>query len=119
MFKVLLKGSPGFTFLEVMIALAILSGVVVTIIVVLNQHLSRVGDTKDIVIATVLGREKLEDIRLTGMPEATEGDFGPGFEGYTWKIETRDTDIEDIKKARVTVSWSGREVSLLTYVKGL
>ncbi len=63
------KGGPGFTLLEVMIALAIMAGVILTVISSFNYHLSVVNRDRDETIAVILARAKLDD---------------PGFQAERW-----------------------------------
>ncbi len=108
--------SEGFTLLEVMIAVAILAGVIVTVITSLNYHIGVVERNKDITIATLLAREKLEEIRINGIKETQKGDFTPRFDRFSWKYNREDHDFPGIKKVYLTVSWGeGEKVSLETY----
>ncbi len=56
----------GFTLLEVMVALAIMSGVVLTVISSVNFHLSLVARDREETIALLLARSKLEELQLPG-----------------------------------------------------
>src|SRR3989304_3984024 len=85
-----LKSHGGFTLLEIMVARALLSGLIITIIISLNYHLSIVDMDKDATIATLLAREKMEEIKIQGIPDRHEGDFAPLFQGqrakrFLWK----------------------------------
>lgn len=101
MFKKL-KTDDGFTLLEIMAALAILSGVVITILTSLNYHLKSVDRIKAITTATLLAKEKVEEINLQGIPEVVEGDLSGGFK---WKLSTEPTLLSDVKKIDIIVSW--------------
>lgn len=106
----------GFTLLEIMIAIAILSGIIITIIASLNYHLSFVQRDRDITTATLLAKEKLEEIKLLGIPQVKEGDFIPKIEGFSWKYDTEELEIKGIKKIYLTVSWGKSEsISMETY----
>ena len=106
----------GFTLLEIMIAIAILSGVIITIIGSLNYHLSFVQRDRDITIATLLAKEKLEEIKILGISQVKEGNFIPRVEGFIWKYDTEELDIKGIKKIYLTVSWGKSEsISMETY----
>ena len=111
-----LKSHDGFTLLEIMVAVAVLSGLIITIIISLNYHLSIVDMDKDATIATLLAREKMEEIKIQGIPDRHEGDFAPRFQGFHWRYDTEEVPIKGIQKIYLTVSWAkGEKVSMETY----
>jgi len=61
------SGEDGFTLLEVLISLAILSGVIVTIITVMNSHIAASMRLSESSQAMVIAREKIEQIHLYGV----------------------------------------------------
>jgi len=114
----------GFTLLEVAISLAILAGVVITVLTVLNHHLMVVDEDRGIILATLLAREKIEEIRLKGLPEKGEG-IVPGLPQFTWYIDVQDLSLSPFikdgggfKMVEVKVSWDmgRREVALASYM---
>jgi general secretion pathway protein I len=110
------KGTSGFTLLEVMIALAIVSGVVVTVITSLNFHLSAVERNRDKVVATFLARQIYEETRLLGPPKGKKGKFEEGFENFSWEYVREDYLYPGIKRVLVTVLWNdGDSVEIETY----
>jgi len=110
------KSHGGFTLLEIMVAIALLSGLIITIIISLNYHLSIVDMDKDATIATLLAREKMEEIKIQGIPDRHEGDFAPRFHGFHWRYDTEEVPIKGIQKIYLTVSWAkGEKVSMETY----
>jgi general secretion pathway protein I len=118
----LVFSGKGFTLLEVMIAVAIVSGVVVTIITSLNFHLSVVDRESGKLTATLLARQKYEETRLLGPPVAgtKEGKFSDAFEGFSWKYRSADSFLPGVKKVLVTVSWGeGESVDIESYEEGL
>lgn len=82
-------GSPGFTLLEVMVALAIIATVLVSVYQLHAQSLSLAHETRFNAIAPFLAQQKLSE--MTGgqaeLPEDTTGDFGDDFPNYRWKVE--------------------------------
>lgn len=113
------EGASGFTLLEVMIALAIVSGVVATVITSLNFHLGAVEQNRDKVVATFLAREKYEETRLFGPPETGKGGFREGLEDFSWEYAREDYLIPGVKKVLVTVFWNdGDSVEIETYEEG-
>lgn len=99
----------GFTLLEVIIALALLSGVVLTVIISLNFHVGVAQRDKAVTIATLLAREKIEEIKLSGLPTESEGEFEGGFEEFRWNYETKEMGFREVSKLYVTVSWGSDE----------
>lgn len=106
-------GEEGFTLLEVLIALAILSGVIVTVLTVMNSHLAASAALADSSGAAILASEKLEQIRLYGLPESGEKETA---EGYT--VEYAAEDVQPgVKKVCAKVSREDREqVNVCAYV---
>ncbi|MFQ5587108.1 MAG: prepilin-type N-terminal cleavage/methylation domain-containing protein [Thermodesulfobacteriota bacterium] len=113
----LLTGARGFTLLEVMIALALLGGVVITALISYNYHLSLAARNRDMVVATLLGRERMEEIDLLGPPVKMADDFGEEFPGFAWQFSiTKDRRFERLDRMDITVLWGNeRSLSLSSY----
>jgi general secretion pathway protein I len=111
----------GFTLLEVMVALAIMAGVVLTILSSVNYHLSLSGQNQDEATAILLARVKLEELEMLSREELTqakEGTFSPEWPDYSWKADISPLPVPLLKKLTVTVTWGAerRTLSLDTYV---
>lgn len=108
----------GFTLLEVMIALAIMAGVVLTVISSFNWHLNQVGRDREETVAVLLARGKLEDPNLLS-GEKTAGNFGPERPEVGWAVTTEATELPGLAKLTLTVTWGEgrRTLSLVKYVK--
>ncbi len=111
----------GFTLLEVMVALAILAGVVLTVISSVNHHLALAARDNEDTVALLLARSKLEE--LTYQDDAPkdrpmEGTFGPERPDYSWKAEIGEMPVAFFKTLTVTVTWDegGRTLSLEQYL---
>lgn len=106
----------GFTLLEVLIALAIMSGVLLTVISSVNYHLSIVGRDAEETTAVLLGRAKLDDPEFAKKTE-TKGDFAPEHPGHKWEREVTKTEIPGLDRIRLTVSWNDdkSKLSLVQY----
>ncbi len=113
----LIKGDKkGFTFIEVMIAMAIISGVIVTLITSLNLHMGYVDSSTNSVKAVMLGSEKLKELEGPSSPGVESGDFGPDNKDFNWSYSTTPTNFTGVVRGRVTVTWgSGGEITLSSY----
>lgn len=107
----------GFTLLEVMIALAIMAGVVLTVITSFNYHLSIVNRDREETVAVLLARVKLEDPKFREL-ETKKGSFAPEWPEYTWETATEPTELPGLTKLTLTVTWDNgrRNLSLVEYV---
>ena len=106
----------GFTLLEVMIALAITAGVLLTVISSLNHHLSIVADDAEETTAVLLGRAKLEDPDFVKQTD-NKGSFAPDHPEHKWEREITKTEIPQLNQIRLKVSWNDdkKSVSLVQY----
>lgn len=106
----------GFTLLEVMIALAIAAGVLLTVISSLNYHLSLVARDREETTAVLLARAKLEDPEAATRTE-TKGNFGPEHPEMKWEMESFPTDLPLLTRKKLTVTWGeDKKLSLVQYV---
>lgn len=110
----------GFTFLEVMVAVAIIAVAFVTLIGSQSQSVSVASDSRFYVTATLLAQEKLAELESADFDElfSEEGDFGEDYPGYSWKSEVNiltegDTGIEEmgdiLKSVDLTVRFGDSE----------
>jgi prepilin-type N-terminal cleavage/methylation domain-containing protein len=67
------RTSPGFTLLEVVIAIAIIAGLLSTIIYTVNTHLDAAGRNEKRTVATMLAWEKM--LEVEDSPAQGEGEF--------------------------------------------
>lgn len=106
------KAEEGFTLLEVLIALAILSGVIVTIITVMNSHIAASTRLSDTAAATLIAREKLEEALLMGVPRK----YTKEIDGYSLDYSTDEAGA-GLERICADVSWGKDEkVSVCSYV---
>jgi general secretion pathway protein I len=109
-----LFSSKGFTLLEILIALAIVGGLLVTVISTLNYHLSIVGRHETITIATFLAKEKMADLEKN--PIQTKGTFEDPYENYTYETFVKDSPYTGIAEIIVAVRTGDEEVKLNEFV---
>ena len=112
------KPAYGFTLLEVMVSVAIMSIVLVSVYRLHSQSLAMNTETRFYTQAPMLAQSKLAEM---GTGEDAEfindsGEFGENFAGYSWNVAVDDVDIEalgeisqDLKKIEVTVSYNDNE----------
>ena len=106
----------GFTLLEVMIALSIVAGVIITVLASLNYQLHIVNDSRDVVIATILWKKMAEKTALLSPMEKSKGDFGAEFPQFLWELDLEDTQFKTLKRMNIKVLWGkGRDVSIVSY----
>ena len=93
--KLINKRAAGFTLLEVMVALSIISIVLVSLLISQSQGVSLQDETKFNTTAALLGQKKISEIEakkddgLTG----DSGDFGDDFPNYFWEINVQDVSF--------------------------
>ena len=116
----------GFTLLEVMIALAVMSIVLVSVYRMHSQSLTMNTAARFYTVAPLLAQNKmaeLEALSSEGFPEDS-GDFGEQYPGYSWQTSISEVSSEvlgevanDLKQIDLTVSYNNNQFihSLRTY----
>jgi type II secretion system protein I len=106
------KRRPGFTLLEVLVALAILSATLILAYRVMSGAISAEERSERWTAAACLGEGLLRD-NASIFPEIgeTEGRFTGLDNAYTWKRTVKQAAHSDVREVGVTVKWSegGRE----------
>jgi|Deesub1362B_J571_1020462.scaffolds.fasta_scaffold00901_13 general secretion pathway protein I len=75
--------SRGFSLLEVMLSLAIVAGLVVSTLGVVNHHLEVLRERRELAVASALAELKLWEMLREGVRK--EGSFEPPHEGYRFE----------------------------------
>ena len=109
-----MKNRRGFTLLEVLIALAIVSGLLVTLIYTLNYQLELVERQEDITIATLLAKSKMNDLERT--PEDKSGIFDAPFDNYAYETYVKESPYIGISEIIVVVKAEKEEVKLNAFI---
>jgi len=109
------KGEQGFTLLEVMIALAIMAGVILTVISSFNYHLSVVSRDREETIAVILARAMLDDPGFIAS-DGGKGTFAPDWPELAWATEIKPANYPGVNRLVLTVSWD-TERKKLAFVK--
>ena len=116
----------GFTLLEILIALIIITLGTVVIVGLFNTGLISSLDAEKTTIAINLAQRRMEEIRNLGFANiADEAKAGvSGFAGFQREVEVNDPagvpTTDDLKEITVTVYWTYKgdevNVSLMTYI---
>lgn len=106
----------GFSLLEVLIALAILAGVIMTVIVSFNYHLGIVVNDKEETAAVLLARAKIDDPDFKALIPG-KGNFAPARADIEWEKTVALTEIPGVQRMVLTVRWNSnqRSLSLVRY----
>ena len=107
----------GFTLLEVMISLAIMAGVILTVLGSVNYHLGIIANERDSTTLTLLARNRMSEMELT--PAKGEGTLAPLHPELSWKADLVPADLPGLQKLIVKVKRNsdGREVTLVRYLQ--
>lgn len=106
----------GFTLLEVMIALAILSGVLVAVLGSLNYNMGVASGDTDLVMATVIGKELSEESSLAATVQDSEGVMTGPFSKFAWSLHKSDTEIQGLKRVDIKITWDkDRNVTFVSF----
>jgi len=117
-----LKRNPeaGFTFMEVMVALAIVASLMVTLVYTTNYNLDVAGRHEALTVATMLARDKMTAVRRDPRDELREkkGKFPEPFEDFTFEVEVKDRSMPvfgfpvNVTEIDITVTGRGETVYL-------
>ncbi len=105
----------GFTLLEIMIALSIIGGLLVTLLYSLNYHLGIAERHETLTIATMLAKNKLHEVETN--PAATKGDFPAPFSSYHYATELKESPYPGISEILVTVGNGKEEVKFTEFIE--
>jgi len=112
----------GFTLLEVMVALAVLS---LTLVVIFSQQaasINRGNEARIITKATLLAQERMTDLIAQDQLRTgeDEGEIQDSIPPFRWKQMVEESAVEGMLKLTVIVLWkegeSERDVRFVTYV---
>ena len=110
----------GFTLLEVMVAMAVLSIVLVSVYRMHSQTLTMNTAARFYTQAPLLAQKKMAEVTTTssGIFASDSGDFGEDFPGYSWQVSANDVSSEllgeaadDFKRIAVTVAYLNNQFS--------
>lgn len=98
-----------------MIAMAIISIALVTLLGLANRSIGVHDRLHRITEATLLAQQMMAETELGArrgdlVKDSSEGVFGDPYEEYRWSIVFTDTPISSVKMITVTVSWGSEEI---------
>jgi len=108
------KEDPGFTLLEVMVAIALIAIALTAVLGSQSQSVSLAGEARFNTTAALLAQSKMAEIELQDPEDLTadSGDFDEDFPGYTWNLSVsnvmfdRPENVSDhLKQVDLTISW--------------
>jgi general secretion pathway protein I len=116
----------GFTLLEVMVAMAVMSIVLVSVYRMHSQTLTMTQAARFYTQAPLLAQKKMTEVTsaLSDGFASDSGDFGEDYPGYTWQLSRSDVSSEvlgevadELKRIDVTVAYLENQFSfsLTTY----
>jgi general secretion pathway protein I len=108
------RGESGFTLLEVLIALAIVGGLLVTLIYTLNYQLTLVERQEAVTLATLLAKSKMADMEKN--PDSRKGFFEAPYENYAYETSVKESPYIGISEIIVVVKAGKEEVKLNEFV---
>jgi len=120
--------NKGFTLLEVMLAVAVLSLGLVMVVRSFATSLRAIKISHNFLVANLLLEEriwhKLEEERRTGgiIPDEEQGEFAPPFEDFGYKISfEKQEDLPSLYKSTFEVFWQQRKsewgTACVTYLR--
>ena len=109
------RGQQGFTLLEVMVSLAIVGGLLMTLIYTLNYNLGITDKMFSVTNMTNLAKEKLEEMETK--PQEAEGYFDAPYEVLNYETKVRDSAFPEITEIAVTVGDGKTRVMLSELIR--
>jgi len=106
--------NPGFTLLEVMVAMSIIAIALTALLASQSQSISIAGEAKFSTTAALLAQSKMAEIETKTEDELIydSGDFGNDFPDYSWEMEVQDVIFADeeeftdyLKQIDLTIYW--------------
>lgn len=109
------SGQKGFTLLEIMVSLAIISIAMIAMLSLGNRSIGVHDHLQRITQATLLAQQKMSESELRakegGLAQLQEsnGDFAEPFAEYRWRIELDDTPLPSVQMVTVKVFWGDED----------
>jgi general secretion pathway protein I len=108
------KRDDGFTLLEIMIALAIIGGLLITLLYTLNYNLGIAERHEFTTVAILLARDKIEEVEAN--PAASTGNFPKPYSDYSFAAVIKGSPFPGISEVAVTVSRGDEHLELADFI---
>lgn len=105
----------GFTFIEVMVALAITSALLVILIATMNYHLQLIDEQRTSTIAMLLAKETLEKAKKELKQE--KGNFAEPYEGFSFETIIEESPYPSVYEVIAKVQAKDKTVVLSEFVQ--
>ena len=94
--------SLGFTLLEVMIAVAVLTISLAAVLGLQSKSLTLASESRFQTTAAFLAQGKMAEMAVAGIGDLTSdsGDFGDVFSGYAWRLSVQNADLPGLEKMK-------------------
>ena len=119
--------TPGFTLLEVLVAVAVLGFALVSLLGLHVRNIDLIARDERVTAATLLARALMTEVETGPFPDlgATDGDFEldypDRYPDLRWEREVLTTPVPNVREVRVRVfrgeEESGDDVTLTYYVR--
>ncbi len=109
--------ASGFTLVEVLVALAIVSISLLSVAAAMNQMIDAANSLRDRTYADWIAQNKIVEIRLSGVqPETGSSSGETEYAGvdWAWRSIISETGVEDLYRVDVSVSLAGTDYDLRT-----
>ena len=113
--KISFMQKNGFTLLEVLVSLAIVSAVMTTIIYTVNYHLNLIQRHETITVATMLGKEKI--LAVSEKQRDKKGTFPEPYGEYSYEINIQNSPFEKVRIVNLSVKKDRERVDLSKFIK--
>ncbi|MBN2061307.1 MAG: prepilin-type N-terminal cleavage/methylation domain-containing protein [Deltaproteobacteria bacterium] len=111
------ESDPGFSLIEVMVAVSIIAIALTAALGLQSKGFSLAGEAKFSTTASMLAQKKSAEIESGNIDQLIDfsGDFGDDFPGYSWEISiensypSQDGISDYLKQINMKISWGGDE----------
>jgi len=110
-----LCAARGFTLLEVMISLAIVGGLLVTLIYTLNYHLGIAEQHRETTISVSLAKEKM--YAMEKRPLTEKGKFAEPYADFSYETSVKNSSFPGMSEISVTVSGGKESLTLSELIR--